>query len=213
MPDLIVSPIAGQALRPEVRTGSEPYFLCVGTIEPRKNHALLFDVWRDLAARMGERTPRLVIVGQSGPMSGAILDPAAEQQLAPHVELLEKCPDRDLADLMGNASGLLFPSLAEGFGLPLVEALQMGTPAIASDIPIFREIGQGIPTFLGVEDREGWVKAVLDHASARVSADTSAERAARFAAPEWSDHFKTVEAAIAPSGLKTRRHYESSLAA
>lgn len=211
-PELVVSPIAGETFDPKPASLDQPYFLCVGTIEPRKNHALLFKAWRDLAQRLGKDTPRLVIVGQKGPMTGRILDPLRAPELGPHIELREKCRDDELASLLNNATALLFPSLAEGFGLPLAEALQIGTPVIASDIPTFREIGQGIPTFLAGHDHAAWADAVIAHSANRATQADKSARSAQFTAPTWAAHFDVVERAIAPSRLKTRLHYETSLA-
>ncbi|WP_299193896.1 glycosyltransferase family 1 protein [uncultured Erythrobacter sp.] len=210
---LVISPIAGETFQAELCPPAKPHFLCVGTIEPRKNHALLFDIWRELAAKMGAKTPKLVVVGQKGPMTGKLLAPMRAPEIAPYVELHDSCTDQELAELMRNASALLFPSLSEGFGLPLVEALQMGTPVIASDTPIFREIGQGMPLLLGPTDKQAWIEAVAAHAKTPVSMADRAARAARFDAPDWDSHFEAVELAIAPSRLKTRGACETSLAA
>jgi len=214
MPSVVVAPIAGAELGKPCEPCSTPHFLCLGTIEPRKNHRLLLDIWSDLAARLGEATPRLTIVGQSGPMTGTILDPLKRTPtLSRHVEWREKCDDAELGGLLSSAHAILFPSLAEGFGLPLVEALQAGTPVIASDIPVFREIAQGEATLLDPTDRQGWISAILDHAREPASLAERWMRKTRFAAPQWSDHFERVERALAQTGLPSAAPCESSLAA
>ena len=213
VPQLIVAPIAGEAFVPRPQDLPDTYFLCVGTIEPRKNHAVLIEAWRGLAARLGKNAPKLVIAGQTGPMTGDILGPLSSPALSQHIELKAKCDDRELADLMSNASALLFPSVAEGFGLPLAEALRMGTPAIASDIPVFRELGQGIPTLVAAKDAMAWQDAILHRLENPISAADRRLNAASYVAPTWEEHFRVVEGEIASSGLKTHAHYESSLAA
>lgn len=214
VPPVVVAPIAGAELGEPRAPGQKPHFLCLGTIEPRKNHRLLLDVWSDLAARLGDDTPKLTIVGQSGPMTGTILDPLKRSPaLSRHVEWREKCDDDELGGLLGSAHAVLFPSLAEGFGLPLVEALQAGTPVIASDIPVFREIAQDEATLLDPADRESWISAILDHARKPASLAERQTRKARFAAPRWSDHFESVEQALAQSDLPSAAPCESSLAA
>jgi glycosyltransferase involved in cell wall biosynthesis len=123
-----------------------PYFVCLGTIEARKNHLLLLNLWRDLVAQRGGETPALVLIGRRG------------WEVENTVDLLDRCPalrgivsersalsDSETARLVKNSRALLLPSFAEGFGFPLVEALALGVPVLASDIPVFREIGDDAP--------------------------------------------------------------------
>ncbi|BDI61788.1 glycosyltransferase family 4 protein [Qipengyuania nanhaisediminis] len=220
LPRIVIAPLAGQDLfaqpagKTAARREDRPHFVCVGTIEPRKNHALLLDVWTELADRLGDDTPVLTIAGQTGPMTGTILDPLRKRAgLSRHVSVRHDCRDAELAGLVANASALLFPSLAEGFGLPLVEGLAAGTPVIASDIPIFREIGQGCAQLIDPGNPAAWRDAICAAAGIPVCHDTRAARADAFAAPSWADHFELVEAAIMPGGLKTASACESSLVA
>jgi glycosyltransferase involved in cell wall biosynthesis len=83
------------------------------------------------------------------------------------------------------AHGLLFPSLAEGFGLPAVEAAARGVPVICSDLPVFREVMGDHATFLDPRDPEAWAGAVSRHV-----AEPPARRP--IDAPNWHDHFKTA---------------------
>jgi glycosyltransferase involved in cell wall biosynthesis len=89
----------------------------------------------------------------------------------------------------------LFPSLAEGYGMPLAEALAAGVPVIASDLPVFREIGQGVPELLPPDDASAWYAAVCDYAS-----EDSTRRAAQvarlgaFRVPDWHGHFARIDA-------------------
>ncbi len=174
-----------------------PYFLTLGTIEGRKNHILLLKVWRDLAAALGERCPRLVIVGQRGWQCGeatALLDNSPV--LRPHVTELANCGDTALLSLMVGARALLFPSFAEGYGLPLVEALAVGTPVIASDLDVFREIAGDIVTALDPHDMLAWYGAVRDYAepgSRQHAAQIARIAAADYRPPSWSDHFAQVD--------------------
>lgn len=211
VPPVLVAPIAGEPLamqQGEVGLPDTPYFLCLGTIEPRKNHALLFEVWRDLVARQGENAPRLMIVGQTGPLTGATLDPLkSDPALARHVELRSGCTDAELAGLMSSAIALLMPSLAEGFGLPVVEALALGTPVVASDIAIFREVSQGAAQQIDPADRAGWAACIEKLSGSKERTNHP------FDPPLWPDHFKRVEAWIASDRLKSAAACESSLAA
>jgi glycosyltransferase involved in cell wall biosynthesis len=89
---------------------------------------------------------------------------------------------------------LLFPSFAEGYGLPLAEALALGVPVIASDLPALREVGGVVPDYLDPLDGAAWRNAVADY----VRPDSLARRAqlARLAGwtpPSWSAHFAILD--------------------
>jgi glycosyltransferase involved in cell wall biosynthesis len=197
LPPLLVAPLAGAdfaptPLQPPTPMAGRPFFLCIATIEPRKNHRLLLALWQRLAEQLGQRTPRLVLVGQTGPLTGDLLAPlSANPVLAAHVEHRRSCSDAELAGLLCHARALLLPSLAEGFGLPLVEALAVGTPVIASDLPVLREIARGAATLIDPADSAGWEAAI------RAALAGSARRVEGFVAPRWADHFRVVERFIA----------------
>jgi glycosyltransferase involved in cell wall biosynthesis len=181
--------------KPVGEAGGRPTFIALGTIEGRKNHLLLLDIWSRLVARMGANAPRLLIIGQRGWEAEEvfrILD--GNQTLAGHVIELNQCSDKEIAEHLASARALLFPSKAEGYGLPLIEAIALGTPAIASDLPAFREIGQGVPLLLDPEDQTAWEAAILDFAQAKSAARAEQlRRLEHFQAPTWDAHFRTIE--------------------
>ena len=111
-----------------------PYLLAVGTLEPRKNLPVLLDALRQLRAE--GRDLELVLVGRQG-----WADSLPLRDLAAHVRLTGSIPDGELAELYAGAACFVLPSLYEGFGLSLAEAMAAGTPAVASDIPALREVG------------------------------------------------------------------------
>ena len=185
----LASPLRPGADAAPVRS-AKPYFLVVGTIEPRKNHLLLLHVWRDLAERLGPATPRLVIVGgrgwQSGPVA-ALLDRAPAMK--DHVVELGAVSDSRLLGLMNGCRALLMPSHEEGFGLPLVEALTSGAPVIASDIPVFREVAGDAAVFVSPLDGPGWRRAVMD---LPLDERAARARARRFRPRDWPAYFAGV---------------------
>jgi glycosyltransferase involved in cell wall biosynthesis len=172
-----------------------PTFVALGTIEARKNHLMLLQIWSRLIDRMGSGAPRLLIIGQRGweaEQVFKILD--YDEKLRDHVIELNRCSDDELAAHLASARALLFPSLAEGYGLPLIEALAMGTPVIASDLAVFREIGGDIPEYLEPLDSTGWEKAILDYLRPdSATREAQVQRMRGFQPPSWSGHFKTVE--------------------
>ena len=171
-----------------------PYFVILGTIEGRKNHLLLLAIWRDLVARMGAAAPTLVVIGQRGWEAGpalAALDRPAD--FAGKVIERNHCGDAELARWLSGARALLMPSFAEGFGLPIIEALQRGTPVIASDLPIFREIAPDLATFADPEDRPKWTSLIAAFAGDDPERQRQVEAMKSYRAPDWQQHFAIVD--------------------
>lgn len=172
-----------------------PTFIVLGTVEGRKNHRLLLDIWSGLIDRLGNMAPRLLIIGQRGWEAQEVFDLLdSSDKLRGHVIELNNCSDEELATHLASARALLFPSMVEGYGLPLIEALAAGVPAIVSDLPVFRETCGDIPAYLSPIDRDGWQAAILDYA--RPDSETRAaqlERLKGFQPPNWNIHFKKVE--------------------
>jgi glycosyltransferase involved in cell wall biosynthesis len=138
------------------------YFVTCGSVEPPKNHALLFEAWRRLNAQLGDATPKLVIVGAPGWKAEAILRPLTQDPaLAKTVLHVGGLSSPALARLMLGAAAVLCPSIAEGFGLPLLEANVLGVPTIASDIASHREIANPQTVLLGCHDGQGWADAAM----------------------------------------------------
>lgn len=189
--------------------GAPPYFAVISTIEARKNHLLLLNLWRRLAERHGAATPKLVIVGRRGWEIESVIDllerlPAARD----HVLEAGSLSDEALAVLMSGARAVLMPSLVEGFGMPVAEALAVGVPVIASRIPAHEEIAEGFADLLDPLDGPAWLAAIEDYAaegSERRAAQCA--RIAAYRAPTWAAHFAAVRPAVLgpakTSGAKT----------
>lgn len=136
---------------PDAGLAGARYFVVCGALEPRKNHALLLRLW----ARRPEAT--LVVIGTP---SRAAPDLPTRIQALPGVIHASGLSTPALRLLMRHAQALLMPSLAEGYGLPVQEALSLGVPVIASDIPAHREIAQGQALLLPPEDELAWLQAL-----------------------------------------------------
>lgn len=136
---------------PNILLKNEPFFLLVGSIEPRKNYQLVLDAFEHLW-REG-KTPNLVIVGGHGWKSEALLNRIQTHPLnKKHLFLLKNTTDAELALLYRKTAALIIASVAEGFGLPIVEAFQHGAKVICSDIPVFREIATDRAVFFDVSN-------------------------------------------------------------
>lgn len=136
---------------------AQPYFVMIGTIEPRKNHATILSVWPEIARATGAR---LVLVGGDGWMCDDVLEKLSGP-LSASVRRARNLSAAGLRRIVVNARAVLAPSLAEGFGLPVAEALGLGTPVIASDIPVFREISRNAAVFVPPRDQDAWRAAIL----------------------------------------------------
>ncbi|MCX7284499.1 MAG: glycosyltransferase family 1 protein [Novosphingobium sp.] len=177
---------------------ARPYFVCLGTIEPRKNHLALLNLWRTFAETLpAAQIPRLVVIGRRGWENEQVLDMLDRcPALQPHVEELSGCPDWQLATLLRGANALLMPSFAEGFGMPVAEALSVGVPVICSDIPAHHEVGNAAPDYVDPLDGPGWKALILDYAGKGPRWSAQMARLARWQAPTWQDHMAIVAAAI-----------------
>jgi glycosyltransferase involved in cell wall biosynthesis len=171
------------------------YFVFIGTIEPRKNLTFLLTLWRRLVEQQGASAPHLALIGQRGWECESVVD--LLERCAPiqgFVHELGKLNDAEVATWLHYAQALLYPSYVEGFGLPLVEAMRAGVPAIASHLPVFRELAGDIPDYLDPVDGLGWLQKI-DEYNRTGSAPRTAqlERLRGYTAPCWAAHFDAVE--------------------
>lgn len=204
VPPIHAQPLASPLESPSIgdlcdeRLAASPYFVMVATIEPRKNHVLLLNVWRELVRR-GLGAPKLVCVGARGLGSGQVLDMIERSDdLRPYVRAVCGLSAPALRRLLANSRALLAPSFAEGYGLPLVEALSLGAPVVCSDIPVFHEVTQGCARFLSPLDGVGWRTTIADFAAPASTARAEAlERTAGFGSPNWMTYFLKLEAFLA----------------
>ncbi len=201
-PPVLIAPFGADL--PAARVEGEPrferpYFVYVSTIEARKNHLLLLNLWRWMATDLGERTPLLVLVGARGWETENVVDmlercPVLRGAVIEHNAL----PDAEMVRLLKGARALLLPSFAEGFGFPLIEGLELGVPALCSDIAALRESGGSVPEFFNPLDGPGWRAAILDYAAPRSPRrEAQLARLARWEPPRWEDHFAMVDRFIA----------------
>lgn len=197
VPPCVVAPLAPARLPTPAasRPLAESYFVVLGTIEPRKNHVLLLELWRQLVEELGAEAPRLVVIGQRGWECEQVVD-LLDRCAALQGVVVEqsRCSDADLSTWLHHARALLFPSFTEGYGIPMVEALSQGVPVIASDLPVFREIAQDIPDYLDPHDGAEWKRRILDY----VQPDSAARmaqclRMEGFRVPTWGEHFVLIK--------------------
>lgn len=179
-----------------------PYFVVLGTIEGRKNHLLLLNIWREMVRKQEHIPPMLVIIGKRGWEAEQVfhlLDRC--ETLSPYVIELSHCTDVDLSRWLKHARALLFPSFVEGYGMPLAEALSMGIPVIASDLDVFREIAGEIPEYFNPIDGIGWQTMIQEYANADSKMRLQQmSRISSFSPVYWENHFERVDPFIEKMG-------------
>ena len=198
-PDMLVAPLGIGSRLDEPDSPPKldrPIFIMLGTIEARKNHLLMLQIWARLVRAYGSDAPRLLIIGQRGWECEQVFDLLdRSEELRDAVLEISDCSDAEVDAHLRNARALLFPTLVEGYGLPLIEALALGTPVIASDLPVFHEIGQEIPDFIDPLDGPAWQAVIISYAQEEsVARAAQVARLAHYRAPTWESHFTSVNA-------------------
>jgi len=167
------------------------YALFVSTIEPRKNHALLHRIWRRLLdAGIPQRHDfQLVFVGRPGWSTDALLRQFAEDARGDcNFHYLPNAGDGLLKRLYQDAAFCLYPSLYEGFGLPVIEAFAHGRAVIASDAGSIPEVVQDLSLSLDPKDEEAWYRTMLQWIEdPSTVASYEARIAERFVHRPWSE--------------------------
>jgi glycosyltransferase involved in cell wall biosynthesis len=144
------------------RYGLKPnrYVLTVGTLEPRKNQTRLVEAFHLLRQQGGARGLKLVLAGRKGWLYDGLFRRVEEIDLAEDVVFTGAVSARDLPALMNGALMLVYPSLYEGFGLPVLEAMACGLPVITSNVSSLPEVAGDAAVMVSPYDTEGLAEAI-----------------------------------------------------
>ncbi|MGO4851889.1 glycosyltransferase [Phaeovulum sp. W22_SRMD_FR3] len=198
LPRLVIAHLGITPPQPDPHTicPSRPYFVVLGTIEPRKNHALLLDVWEELARRLPEtERPDLLILGRRGWNNDAVFARLDACPLSVHERA--GISDAAVAALLARARGLLMPSHAEGYGLPMLEAAAVDCPVIACPLPATLELLGDYPVYLEPEDIYSWLETIISMSRPETTGpdaknDEESGNRPRIVIPTWTEHFNLV---------------------
>ncbi len=177
-----------EPLESAARKPSPPYFLAVGSIEPRKNLRRLLAAYGTLDAEAREETPLVIVGDRSAVFAGAGVDHAT---VPDGVRLTGRVSDSELAALYRDATAFVSASLDEGFGLPLVEAAQTTNGVmVLSDIPVYRWVMGTTPAiYVDPVDVESIASGLLSAVSATANVEALRTLACRFS---WEASAQTV---------------------
>jgi glycosyltransferase involved in cell wall biosynthesis len=159
----VIPEAADEAFRPTEDPGclsrygiDAPYLLYVGTLEPRKNITVLLHAF----AALGPADVKLVVAGGKGWKYEEIFALVGQLRLTSRVIFTGFVPDEDLPALLTNARAFVYPSLHEGFGLPVLEAMQCGAPVITTDVSSLPEVAGDAALVFSPTDVEGLAAAM-----------------------------------------------------
>jgi glycosyltransferase involved in cell wall biosynthesis len=207
LPPTLPAPLGTDHLAGTFQSPRKPnhHFVYVSTIEPRKNHLLLLRVWQSLIAKSEREPPKLVLIGQWGTHSEPVRQMLHnDPRLSQHVTVLDNCEDADMVAWISSSKAVLLPSTAEGYGLPLAEAMAMRIPVIATDLPCFREIGNTIPMLVPANEESAWETAITEFLRKDDEADRQRALLSSHQPRRWSDHFRLVDDWIASERSRVR---------
>ncbi len=148
-----------------------PYLLYVGALEPRKGVISLVDAFERMASAGSEL--QLILAGDgASSYRRALSDRIAQGSIRERIEIVSGADRSRIIDLIAHASALVMPTHAEGFALPVLEALALGTPVVASDIPSIRSWADDAVHYAPVGETEVWAEKM----SAAVGMDNTERR-------------------------------------
>jgi glycosyltransferase involved in cell wall biosynthesis len=164
----------------------KPYFVVIGTLEPRKNIGFLLDLWEE----MGPDAPPLVLCGRRGWLNEDVF--ARLDRGIAHVHELNDLDDAGMWGLLKDSCGLLFPSIVEGFGYPAIEAARLNVPLICNPLPPFLEVLGDYPIYADESDRYVWRNNIEQLAQRRRGQSGEQNVTGGFEPPTWQVHFNRL---------------------
>ncbi len=197
-PDSIAGPRVPAALE------GATFLLCVGTIEPRKNHGALLAAFDEVHANHPEL--HLVVVGREGWGASQTVDRLRRHASSDdHVHWFHQLDDAALAALYREAFAVVVPSMGEGFGLPLVEALAQGCVVISSNAPAMPEVGGAAAEYFDAADPHDLAGRIHRHLSDPDHHDAARSAAAGYRGRSWSEVAEQVAALLHQRSSDTSR--------
>lgn len=177
----------------EIKEGS--YILCVGTVEARKNHTLLYYVYK-LAKQKGIQLPPLIVVGRRGWKTENIYDIICDDpETNLQIIFLHNTGDEELAWLYDHCLFSIYPSFYEGWGLPIAESIAHGVPCVSSNTSSMPEIAGDLITYFSPDSSDECLSAIV-HLLKPENLSTARKKLTQYEPTTWNETFETVQNAI-----------------
>jgi glycosyltransferase involved in cell wall biosynthesis len=173
-----------------------PFILHVGSCIPRKRIDVLLNVF----AELNQLSPELCLVKVSGEWTDEQNQQLDRLNIRSKVVHLQNLPTSTIAALYRRAKVVLLTSEAEGFGLPLIESLACGAIAVASDLPVFREVAKDAAIYCPVGDIAAWVSAIVTALDDPNQAPVESRRLEIASHYSWQRHAETIRQAYLQLG-------------
>ncbi|WP_339986211.1 glycosyltransferase [Gymnodinialimonas ulvae] len=202
VPPITVAPLGADHFT-RVDAARDPlHFVMLGTIEPRKNHGLMIDVWEALATEYpADQMPQLHIIGLPGWRGEALMDRLERHMLrGTAIHLHGGLPDTEMRAHLARANALLFPSITEGYGFPPLEAAMAGATPVCSDLAVFHETLGDCGVYVDNPTAYHWketIKQLIDD-KVRVPDPTDVK------VQTWQEHFEIVAESVISQDVRGR---------
>lgn len=184
------------------------YVLMTGTIEPRKNHRVILKAFEQ---KLFENQISLVIAGRIGWNSDDIVQIMNRLRENKNFVFLEGKNNSTIRYLYEHAKIVAFPSFDEGYGLPIIEAMDYDVPVIAGDVPVLREVGGSYCLYCDVNDEQDWIKKIWSLYSDDIEYSKWKKKAEDFQTLAWDDTANQLcELIKNNSELHIQKHEEKS---
>ena len=171
---------------------SEPYVLYVSAMEAHKNHSKLIDAWKELRKEVGQTLPKLILAGKRTQYTDQLTDP---HNLGDSIRYIERPNNEELKQLYAGCMFTVFPSLIEGWGLPVGESLWFGKTCAASNRASLPEVGENLCIYFNPEEIDDMKLAIRSLLVPEIRADL--ERKIHAATlRRWIDVTNDIEAEV-----------------
>jgi glycosyltransferase involved in cell wall biosynthesis len=187
--------------KPGIDVKEGEYILCVGTIEVRKNHQLLYTAYK-LGLSKGLRMPKLVIVGGKGWYTSDVLfEFAHDPQMKDLVYIMHHANDNELKWLYENCKFTIYPSVYEGWGLPVAESLAYGKLCVSSNVSSMPEIAGGLIDYFSPYDSGECLEAIEKYINDENLLKKEAEIKKVYKTNSWDQTFEQTQKILKTFGI------------